>query len=84
LIIKINHPDSASMRTGIVPVMKEPRKKYSKFSPDNACKAGMLLRAAITVTVVTVTIPFHRTGTNGISITAERIIIINDAIIVII
>ena len=74
LIITINQPDSASIRTGISPVTSDPANKYDICMPANALTAMMPLSEAIASITETVIIPFHCTGTSGISTIDERTI----------
>lgn len=84
LITKINQADKASILIGILPVTNEPRNIRMTASPVKACNANQLLVIAMAITAATVIAPFQGVRSHGISKIAERIIMINATIIVII
>jgi len=72
LIIRINHPDKASMRMGIGPVAKLPGRMNDTVSPNRLNIAGYVEIATLKDKRTRDTIPFPLTLRKGISMTPNR------------
>ncbi len=63
----MNHADSESIRTGMLPVNEMPEKATSISSATSACIAGMEVNIAVIITNPNVIFPLILSGTKNIA-----------------
>jgi hypothetical protein len=76
-MMRMNHPERASILIGISPVTKEPGNEINVFVPVSAFIAKMPERIAFILTVIIASNPFHFVSTKGMSAMAINAVKIN-------